>query len=136
MAKVAATCIRIESDGKKTPEYMALLHTSQDTSLAIQAECDDITRELHGAGVIPSRKIQHDDVMDKVLCEVAREPLIFYAFQHVLDNRNVSDQYTNVLNRLARHFVGKSYVKLYRCNMYEQTLQCRGNEELHILPSK
>ena len=95
----------IEPKGKKTPEYVILLQNSRKLSDSVEAEIDEFTRDLHSAGVIPSRKFV-GDMMDKVLSEVEAFPLNFYAFLHVLDERNSGDRYSQLLKEINDGFLG------------------------------
>ena len=95
----------IESSGRKTPEYIVLLQNSGKISNSIAAEIDEFTRDLHSAGVIPSRKFS-GDVMDKVLSEVEVLPLNFYAFLHILDQRNFGGRYSEILKGINGGFLG------------------------------
>lgn len=76
-----------------------------DITETVEAEIDEVVRDLHAARVIPSQKIG-DDVMNKVLPEVARSPHNFYAFLYVLEKRNVDDRYSKLLEKIDSGFLG------------------------------
>ena len=97
--------MHIESSGKKTPEYNILRQNSRQISDSVEAEIDELTRDLYSAGVIPNPNFKVD-VMDKVLPEVAADPLNFYSFLHVLDERNAGDRYSQLLERINNGFIG------------------------------
>lgn len=97
---------RIECDGVNTPEHIALRRVSEKLNRDIEAEKEGVIRALHTAGVIPHRVVR-DDVAGVVLSEVARDPVLFYAFQYVLDQKNVGNRYSDILMKLDERFCGK-----------------------------
>ena len=96
----------IKPSGKTSPEYVVLRQLLGDISRKIEAEEKEFSRDLHSAGIIPSRK-DTSDLMDTVLNEVAANALKFYAFLQVLDDRNVDDRYSAVLKQLDGGFLGE-----------------------------
>ena len=95
----------VEASGKKTPEYTVLLQSLVDISENIEAEKEDFSRSILSARIIPTLKPSHD-LMTLVLAEVAVDALKFYAFLQVLDQRNLNDRYTSLLEQLSRNFLG------------------------------
>ena len=112
-----ARVVKIDSKGETTPEYSAVRSVATQVSRALKAEERDFVRSIHRARIIPSASLQGDDVMDTVLNEIAREPLIYYTFQHVLNIRNIDDRYTRCIRQMEKKFLGefyciRSYIKL------------------------
>ena len=92
--------------GVRTPEHITLLFVSEEFNQCIEAEKESIARALHAAGVIPHRVVR-DDVAGLVLLEIARDPLLFYTFQNVLNEKNVQKRYEGILLSMHRRFFGK-----------------------------
>ena len=103
---------RIESEGKTTPEYNTLRHVSVKINRALKAVKKEITCALHAACVIPNREVA-DDIAGVILSEVERDPIIFYAFQNVLEENNDHGRYKDVLTKLDMTFY--SEYKIIHC---------------------
>ena len=105
-----ARVVKIDSKGNNTPEYRAVLNVAIQISSALEAEETAFVRNVHRSGIIPSSNLRGgEDVMDKVLAEVSRDPLIYYAFQYVLHKRNAGDRYSDCIRRMEKKFLGEFY---------------------------
>ena len=97
-----------ESKGKKTPEYAAFRSVSQLMKQDIEGEIYDIMEALLAAQVIPCLEVDPGNTITSViLSEVARDPVLFYALQCVLEKNNINNRYKNVLKQLRDVFNGK-----------------------------
>ena len=105
---------KIPSSGETTPEYVAVLRSSEDIDSAIAAISSKFVSQAHSSGLIPIRR-PRDPVVDVVLAEISRDPALYYVLQYVLVTLNMGNRFDKCIRGMDKVFLGEDITNLNEC---------------------